>query len=280
MVYNYHLFLILNWGLFECYSGDFSNAVYNCRDNNIHVKRFLHTSTQTPAYLRAAAKSALAKKELQKLFDFLKDNRDVMGINVGSVQLEGYSNIWELSEDLSITILSPSNKELDQFIKGVKYTSMEEGANDNPQANWLSTVLKIQTPRGYALLTSDAVKTSLVRIDKKLPEELSSILMVGQSPHHGAFGNHNNTFWKKRNRQSASSVVFSVGSNHYGHPANQVVDFFRSEQFGIYSTNNIGGLDLLKQTSEAKKSSSMLDMYSIVDDNTTSDLQGDKIFIL
>lgn len=268
-------YLILSHPHYDHFSGFYDLLEY-CNDNNIWIKYFLHTSSQVPTFLKMACNSVTSATELQKLFLFIHNNSEVMNMQYGSIQADVPNNTIRLNNDYSFTILSPSQKELKSYIKNAAYPYFEENPHDNPKANLLSTVIKVNLPTGYILLTSDADKSSLIRIDKKQSDLIKSTLLLGQSPHHGAQANHNNTFWKKRARNSQTPIVFSVGHNHYGHPAGRTVNFFIENDYKIYSTNKVGGL----QEKENKEVLIALDMFSSKTVNKQDDLQGDKTFCI
>lgn len=266
-------YLILSHPHSDHFSGFYQILEY-CKNNSVHIKYFLHTSTQVPTFLKTAVKSASAANELQKLFHFLHNNFQQMNIKLGAIHADLPNNTIQLNENYSITILSPTQTEFNKYISGAIYPFNEENAHDNPSANWLCTLLKLNTPNGFILLTSDVDKTSLIRIDKKNPDEISDNLLLGQSPHHGAKGNHNNAFWKKRNRLNDTPVVFSVGTNPYNHPDKETAEFFHTNNYKILSTNKIGSL--LKY--DNIETLTALNMFSSIVIDKQDDLCGDKIF--
>lgn len=272
-------FIILSHPHFDHYSG-LSQLLSYCRDNEVIIRNFLHTSSQVPSFMKTAAKTALANKELSKLFKLTRELNDSMGMGVFAIQADSMFDYIELGENMGIKILDPSLKELDSYIAGVDFGTgtTNEGPHDNPKANWLSTVLKIKIEDNFLLLTSDADKKTLIRIDKKKGAEITSSLLLGQSPHHGALSNHNNSFWKKRNRNKNTPIVFSVGENHYNHPSKDAVNFFIEHSYKLYATNMVGALqNESKAVSEAR---SLLDMFSVKKphNGNISDLEGDKEF--
>lgn len=267
-------YLILSHPHYDHFSG-FLQILKYCNENDIHIRYFLHTSSQTPSFLQMATKSATSETELQNLFFFIQNNFERMNMQVGSIQAELPYKI-PLFDDYSISILSPSQRELNNYISGADYPFNEENPHDNPKANWLSTVLKICTLNGYVLLTSDVDKSSLIRIDRKHSEELKAMLLIAQSPHHGAKTNHNNAFWKKRNREIQTPIIFSVGTNSYDHPSKEAVKFFRENDYKIFSTNKKGALsDMSEEIKEIVLALNMFSTEKIVNDN---DWQGDKTF--
>ncbi len=109
-----------------------------------------------------------------------------------------------------------------------------------------------------------------------------SNISLGQSPHHGSFHNHNNTFWKKRDRDSITPIVFSVGKNSYKHPGEKVVSFFRENDFDIHSTNKVGGIEISTPSQVSMTVSNHFDVFSNITSISTSNskLQGDQKFTI
>lgn len=110
---------------------------------------------------------------------------------------------------------------------------------NNPDANLLSTVLKITSKDSYILLTSDVCKKTLNRLEIKNFSHTKKKLVLTDVPHHGSSLNHNKNFWTKRVNENKIPAVFSVGDG-YNHPGEDVVAFF-NDNFEIYITNNVGG---------------------------------------
>jgi beta-lactamase superfamily II metal-dependent hydrolase len=111
--------------------------------------------------------------------------------------------------------------------------------------NLLSTILKIKfkDTENYLLLTADADKETIKRIginyEKRKNEHLKGTLLLGQIPHHGAKANHSKSFWQKINRINGCFAVFSVGKNHYGHPAQSVRDDLIDLNYQLCYTMNL-----------------------------------------
>jgi competence protein ComEC len=235
-------FIILSHPHFDHYSG-LRKLLEFCEENSIVVKLFLHTSMQIPEYLQTAAKSSLANNELASLF--LKV-RQLYRSNI--IYFHGYINNnsreIELTETIKLKFLSPSTIECDNYIQNVPLFHEEDGHN-NPNANWLSTFIKVYSADWFILLTSDIDKSVLLRVGTRASNELKTKLLLGQSPHHGAIGNHRNSFWKTgiKERSDNTPIVISVGENVYNHPSPQTVDFFKGHNFSVFSTNQTGYLN-------------------------------------
>ena len=211
-----------------------------CKANSIKILYFLHTCSQVPSFLESATKSAETERELQRLF----------------------------------------LDELNKYVWNAYYPFNEEESLDNPKANWLSTIIKIESESWYVLLTSDADKSSLIRIDKHESSELNKTLTIGQIPHHGASGNHNNTFWKKRIRFDKTAMVVSSGPNSYDHPSNQVINFFLKYGFILYSTSKKFYSDSQIPNASIKELRENLNVFSYSDPGEIFDFNGDQTFLL
>jgi competence protein ComEC len=272
-------YLILSHPHLDHFSG-FLPLIEYCRDNSIKILYFLHTCSQVPSFLESATKSAETEKELQRLFLYLSRNHQNQGIKVATIQGNAPNSSIPINKQLALKVLSPTLEELNNYVRNAYYPFNEEESLDNPKANWLSTIIKIESENWYVLLTSDADKSSLIRIDKHESIELNKPLTIGQIPHHGAFGNHNNTFWKKRNRIDKTAMVVSSGPNSYDHPSDQVIDFFLKNDFALYSTSEKLYLDLPIHNESINELIENLDVYSYSDPKENSIHNGDQTFFL
>lgn len=273
-------FLLLSHPHLDHYSG-FYGLIDYCEKNHVHINWFLHTSMQVPEFLQTSARSAYATNELRKLFLKIREL-----LRIGVIRNQGYvtdtSREIELSRGVRLKFLAPSTLECDNFIRNVPLFHEEDG-NNNPNANWLSTFIKIYSDKWYVLLTSDIDKSVLLRIGTQNPEELSNMLLLGQSPHHGARGNHRNSFWKTgiKNRTANTPIVFSVGRNTYRHPSKDAVDFFRNNGFAIFATNQVGYLNSIDDKI-LLDASLFLDTLSttVYSSGINKNFYGDKVFLI
>lgn len=257
-------FIILSHPHYDHFSGLLILIEY-CQQNNIQIKRFLHTSIVTPDYLKSACTSIENRRKLIKLFSKLKQMVKDGKIKMYTIDDNPDAGI-KLSGDFTIETLSPSSVEIDKYIRSEKFPFDEEMGGNNPNANWLSTVLKISNQTYSIILTSDAEKSTLSRIGKVAYERLNnSKILIAQCPHHGAKKNLNKIFWRKRKRHEVTPIVISVGPNKYNHPSDEVISFFdKTTNYKILRTDQtkIGAT-----TKKAQTTSEILDVFSI---NTTS----------
>ncbi len=243
-------FLLLTHPHSDHFSGFYDLLVY-CRKNGIKIKRFLHTSEITPDYLKTATRSLESEEALFLLFDYLKEMRNKDGLILNTVEDNADLKI-PLSKGYILEVLAPSSVEKDKYVKGVNFPFDEEDGNSNPNANWLSTILKISNEYGFVLLTADVESTTLTRIVKSKGGRIGNgKLLMAQLPHHGSKKNLNKPFWRMRKRVEVTPIVISVGKNGYKHPSQEVIEFFnKNTNYKIVSTNIVGSLSKDDERSE------------------------------
>ncbi len=253
------LFLVLSHPHYDHFSG-FLELLEYCEKNNIKTEYFLHTSQQTPDYLKTACLTAIATKSIQDLFIYLRKSVNESRIKVAIIQGDAPFK-FPLDEKWELIPVSPSLKEFDDYIKDALPYNLEEDANNNPNANYLSTIIKLYNNANnkFLLLTSDAESRSFKRLKSRgdlFPKK--HILIVAQAPHHGSKKNHHSNFWKIITPKSNNaSLIISVGKNSYGHPSMDVVNFFKKNDYSISSTIN-----LEKYKSRTSPESLLLDVFS------------------
>ncbi|HED05372.1 MAG TPA: MBL fold metallo-hydrolase [Ignavibacteria bacterium] len=271
-------FIILSHPHTDHFSGFYELLEY-CRNNQVRINRFLHTSQVTPDFLKSATRSLEADEELFKLFNLLRIMRDNDEIKIYTID-DNPNLIIPLGDTCNMEVLSPSSTEIDKYIRGVKFPFDEEESTSNPNANWLSTILKIYNDKACVILTSDVESTALTRIGKKKSGRVGNDKMVmAQIPHHGSKGNLNKPFWQMRRRNEHTPVVISVGENDFRHPSLEVIVFFdKTTNYEIVSTNLTGALS--KESAETRQISQILDIVSTnISAKMCKKRIGDKVFI-
>lgn len=248
-------FVILSHPHDDHYSG-LEQVLKHCNDQKIPIKNFYHTAYNTPEYLQAAVDSTTGAIKLINLFTFIRDHRKGMKMNVKTIEYDTDRPI-PLSDDLEMFVLSPSENEREDYVKKVLPKILEESNGNNPNANFLSTILKI-SPKDkdwYVLLTADAEIRSFRRILKQKDIPDNEVLILGQISHHGASHNLNKRFWQGIKKVPIPISTVSVGRNHYKHPRPSVINFFKDEKFKVYSTQQKGihiNIPTKKTTEEEK----------------------------
>lgn len=271
-------FLILSHPHLDHFSGYFELLNY-FRDNKISVKRFLHTSYMTKEYLMSASRSIIGATELSRLYGLLKEMRQNNELDVFIIDANPDLKI-PIGDNFFLEALAPSALESDKYARSVQYPFDEEISSANPNANWLSTVLRLFNSEINVILTSDSEKNILSRIGGKNTGRLGNEkLVLAQIPHHGSKKNLNKTFWQMRKRPQNTPVVISVGMNNYNHPAIEVIDFF--ERLNGYCVERTDDGVVSKMSEIGKQISRTLDVFSKKSHKNPLRLKlGDKVFEL
>ena len=252
-------FIILSHPHYDHFSG-FTKVLQHCISERIFIKYFVHTCDSVPEFIQTANRTKTAKKAIQELFLLMRELPLKLGTKIGAMSSDSVTNFIPIDYGIKLIMLSPSLLELDNYRKGVNFGKTEEEASNDTNANWLSTVFQILLPNNtYALLTSDCSSKSLTRIGKSNFDE-DHKLLIGQSPHHGAAGNHTGTFWRMRKYDNDIPVVFSVGKNNYKHPSQKAIKDFIKYNYKIHSTGQFGALGNTLNRSE--RTSTYLSMFS------------------
>ncbi len=254
-------FIVLSHPHHDHFSGMLALIEY-CEAQQIPIGCFYHTCQQHPDYFKAAYKSIALRKELISLFQKVQ-----LLFRKGKIRKQSLNQFSEpilLEKEVAMKCLSPSEREYDDFISSENYKYNEEETGNVPKANKLSTLLKIEGQGWYILLTSDAEKSTFNRLAKQHKEEFDSNLLLAQSPHHGAWSNHWDTFWKQRKKKDGAFAVISVGTNQYKHPSQKTVDSFINHQYQLRYTDAVGPLRKFERSPVARKNAIALDTFSSV----------------
>ncbi|MFC1734014.1 MBL fold metallo-hydrolase, partial [candidate division KSB1 bacterium] len=252
-------YIFLSHPHFDHYSG-FPQLLDYCTENNIKIKHFFHTCRAVYDYIKVAVKTVEAAQKITYIFKVVKKLSQETELEENYIEANKHIKI-PIQNGVYLEILSPSSKEVDKYLATESYPfEKEEQHHNNPRSNLLSLILKLSGKDWYLLLTSDAEKWSLIRLGTKEKHKVKGKLLLGQSSHHGSFHNHNNDFWRKRERETNTPIFFSAGTNIYNHPHKSVVSFFVNQQYDIYSTNRVGGLTSISD--HGKHVSRLLDLIS------------------
>ena len=199
-------FIILSHPHYDHFSG-FNQLFDYCLIHKIIIQKFLHTSYIVPDYLRAANKTVNVQRELVTLFKNIRQLWKIDKIILKQSFINDLTKDIRLNNDISIKILAPTTHEFDAYISNVKVDNDEESHDNNANANWLATFLKIYSTDWQIILTSDCEKRVLNRWKNNDIEFSNHTLLLAQSPHHGAKGNHTSKFWKQFVNTTQTPIV-------------------------------------------------------------------------
>lgn len=228
--------------------------------SGITVNHFLHTCASVKNYLRGID-SLYDKTLLNKIFNKASEMYDL-----GKVKIYGPVNDItkeiELIEGIKLKFLYPTSRYYSLY--NSKAHKNDTTLNNNPNANYLSTVIKIYTDKWFLLLTSDCVAEVYEELLKS-KDSFSGNFSIGQVSHHGSKHNFTANFWKVfKNLYNGNAAVISSGVNDYGHPDPKVIGALEKIGYLVLKT-----FAIIASTS---KMSNDLDLFSeLVDsDETTS----------
>lgn len=247
-------FLILSHPHTDHFSG-FHKLISYFRSKGVPTEYFLHTGGQTVDFIRTSVEGVNATRKVQKLFLLVRDMDNNNEIKMAWIDGNSPTRKVSLIGNYYLEFLSPTRKEYDNYVQRTSLANEEEAGN-NPNANWLSTIMLIGNDDHYGLFTSDTETYPLKRVDREYLTSKPEIMRFGQIPHHGSDNNHNNTFWRKRYNQEGTAII-SVGTNGYNHPNPGVVAFLRKIGYNVLATN-----DIVNHTTETLRTVSDLDSIS------------------
>ena len=224
-------FILLSHPHYNKYSGMLDLIEY-CEKENILIRNFFHTSHLPAAgfeskdeferLITIGSFTESSKRLLLNLF-FKLNEMYKKGMYVAII---GSDFTLSLNKDLKLSILSPSYTELTHAYK-INYTrnSMVRAEN-NPAANYLSTVTRINTSEWQVLFTSDAMRETFQRILGEDNVDLFAAKTVFfEAPHHGSQRSFDQNFWSRLNIVSDSIGVFTQ-NRFWDYPNKEVIDYF------------------------------------------------------
>ena len=264
-------FIILSHPHADHYSGMLKLLQF-CKEKDVDIKYFLHTCAQVPDFLKSVEASQENRRKLRKLFEFVRTEQSSMDFTEAWIDAGMPNAIIPLNADLKLTFLSPTAKEYEDYLgNALPHIISEEHAGANPNANFLSTILKISHNSNgwYVLFTSDAEARSFKRLNKNKTAFLNNeVLLIGQSPHHGAKRNFHTNFWRLKNiRKKESTIIISVGNNNYGHPSPLVIEKYRKQGYKVVSTNSSS---FIRSARKITQSEMTLNIFSSISPSTNS----------
>jgi len=239
-------FIILSHPHDDHYSG-LNELLLYCESKGIVIKKFYHTCHSVPVFLKSADSfklflksvvfSAEARKEIYKMFHTIKRLKHLNIIEKVPPITDETKEIV-LADGFKLDFLSPSDTEYDTY-NSLAHKMNPVVKSNNPDANYLSTVITIYNENYSILLTSDAVTAALKRLGLRATKRLGNNLSLAQIPHHGALANFYKAFWKNRSIPKGMPAVISVGENFYEHPSLEAIESLQKLGATIYLTNSV-----------------------------------------
>ncbi len=278
-------FYLLSHGHYDHYSG-ISDVLDYCSQKKIIINIFYHTLSGTIVkifkFYNRTKKAKAAETLLLNLEKYSKGRNRII---LKRVRIDCERPNIRLNDLIDINVLSPS--EVDYF-ELEKTIGMYIGGKCKtiPNANKVSTILKIICKDEYILLSSDALKSRIGRIEKFLTNDK---LIIGQVPHHGSDKNHRKQFWENVDRNNKCIAVFSTGDELADKLPNDItVKDIHSLNYKIHSTNQVNGIcsvfgNPIRPIIFDDTISDILDFFSSdespqVFSELNNDLNGDQLF--
>jgi competence protein ComEC len=226
-------FLILSHPHTDHFSGILEILEY-VETANIPLRYFLHTCASQKNYLRFSVTSITHKRLLEKIF-IKTDSLHKSGLLNTLAFVNNFSRSLSLGSNFVMSFIAPTQSHYDKFNQ--KAFKNDVLSLNNPDANWLSTMIKIYSRDAMILLTSDVNYDVFWEFNRKNNPELKGPpLALGQVSHHGSIDSFFNTFWRVFPRSSSSFGCISVGPNTYGHPGKQVIQELQTFSYTVHQT--------------------------------------------
>jgi len=200
-------------------------------NEKIHVNTIYHT------FLLRTVVERYVPVSFGKLYNkFTKALADYSNCYNEQSEMSSSSQLIFDEDKVKITCFSPSDEEKTEAILQLLIQATEKKGRKlvskiNKFSNFKSSILKIDNKlKGESvLLTSDAEKSSFIRINKSFPNKKSLFwdtaynFISVQIPHHGSIENYEDVFWDNVKKHSPNTeVIISVGDNIYNHPSPEV----------------------------------------------------------
>jgi beta-lactamase superfamily II metal-dependent hydrolase len=264
---NYDInFIVLSHPHEDHFSGLLDLLIY-IEENLRKVEYFLHTCFSQKEYLTASVKSITSKRLLSQIFK-KADELHKKGIIANYCYANDFSRDLSLEKEVFLKFLYPSHSLINNYNK-IAFRNLEL-TNNNPDANLLSTVIKIHCEDWFLLLTADASKEVFWEINRKgYPDLLAPKYLLAQVPHHGADNNYYETFWRILNKtKKGVFACISVGPNSYGHPSTRVLSSLALSNYDPQIT----GKKISRNLNRVTRSLDMVSTLITSTPNTTDDL--------
>lgn len=220
-----------------------------CHDNNIIIKKFLHTlSAQIFQIYDKIFVSMRTKNLINQFFDNLdlydKGIKEDISVSVNTATIK-------ILGGLKLSFFAPKSKVAIDIAKQIK-RKVNTKSFQKSDLNKFATIAYLENDSSGVLFTSDAGKKSFIGLQTRINKTIELI----QAPHHGSFSSIKGDFWKELNRNTNCPVCVSVGSeNKYKLPSREAIEFYESNDYVVHSTNYTHGIkDYFNNTNSITKS--------------------------
>jgi beta-lactamase superfamily II metal-dependent hydrolase len=263
-------FIILSHPHEDHYSG-FTELLEHCSAHSIKIGWFGNTSFNlNKKYWAQFETGHDATQELEKMLQLISKLLKEGTLEDIAPLLQGVT--LELSEHLTLKVLSPGHHEMQQYQEKVDSDAGANKKEASQAANLLSTVFLITSGQNRALVTADAVAVTFERIHRQALLPAVPLALV-QAPHHGSKKNYSATFWGGLlNAEGRRAVVSSGVNDKYRHPHLDVLTELDGLGFAIHATNIIYGM---QEFLTLKQKTIVLDMASDLIDKDGGDKEFD-----
>lgn len=268
-------FIILSHFHLDHFSG-MSDIFDHCTNNNIRVKYFYHSLAP---FLGEIYNRIFKTQKLQKEIErFILHYESFDAFVEDKIPVNSQTKKFKLLDNISMSFLGPRGRIYDIMAKQLS-RKVNKITTSPADINKLSTIVIIENEKNCILLTADSVKSSFKKLD------IIYEVQLVQVPHHGSFKSIETEFWKKLKKIPKCPAVFCVGDEPKDKLPNvETVKFFDQENYDIYSTNKVYGINthftlpkvVQSYKSMALNSFSKLRQHSAV--TASSKYNGDQVF--
>jgi beta-lactamase superfamily II metal-dependent hydrolase len=208
-----------------------------CISKKLNIKYFFHTCSSVKDYVKSAVRSTTYSTLLMNIFRLV--NSMYKNGQIGDYAfVNNMTKLIDLGDGYGLQFLSPSANQYNAYNK-IAFKDNKDGKINNPNANLLSTIIKISKAEKYVLLTADSVKARFKELRRKSYFSELGLLVGTQVPHHGSIENFDLEFWKTLYIKELSPLAAVSAGNGYGHPSEKVVNDLQAIGYNVKITKKL-----------------------------------------
>jgi beta-lactamase superfamily II metal-dependent hydrolase len=186
----------------------------------IKLSYFLHTCASKREYLQASVRTIVHTNLLISIFRKVNELEDSQLI-LQSGPVNNLTQSFALSPNVELKFWGPTQSSLGKYNQRAFRNDIL--SKNNPDANWLSTIIEVSSEDWMIVFTADAPNDAFWDLLRKGRLVSKPPLIIGQIPHHGSKDNFFGSFWRVIPKVAKPYGCISVGDNTYGHPSSDVV---------------------------------------------------------